>query len=108
MPRFGDGPRIGRASTNVEDHIVIDDAQTLPADMTAIEFVRPGGPEVLVPATRAVPSPGPGEVLIRIHAAGVNGPDVFQRKGLYDPPPGASDIPGLEIAGDVVAVGRDV
>lgn len=87
---------------------MIDDARTLPADMTAIEIVRPGGPEVLVPATRAVPSPGAGEVLIRIHAAGVNGPDVFQRKGLYDPPPGASDIPGLEIAGDVVAVGRDV
>lgn len=82
--------------------------QTLPADMTAIEIVRPGGPEVLVPTTRTVPSPGPGEVLIRIHAAGVNGPDVFQRKGLYDPPPGASDIPGLEIAGEVVAVGRDV
>ncbi|MCM3060858.1 alcohol dehydrogenase catalytic domain-containing protein, partial [Bacillus subtilis] len=55
-----------------------------------------------------VPVPGPDDVLIRIHAAGVNGPDVFQRKGLYDPPPGASDIPGLEIAGEIVAVGRDV
>ncbi len=87
---------------------MIDDANPLPTHMTAIEIVRPGGPDVLVPATRAVPVPGPGDVLIRIHAAGVNGPDVFQRKGLYDPPPGASDIPGLEIAGEIVAVGRDV
>lgn len=82
--------------------------QAIPTEMTAIEIVRPGGPEVLVPTTRPVPSPAPDEVLIRIHAAGVNGPDVFQRKGLYDPPPGASDIPGLEISGEVVAVGRDV
>ncbi len=87
---------------------MIDDVKPLPADMTAIEIVHPGGPDVLVPTTRAVPSPDPGEVLIRIHAAGVNGPDVFQRKGLYDPPPGASDIPGLEVAGEVVAIGRDV
>lgn len=85
-----------------------DDVKTLPARMTAIEIVRPGGLDVLVPTTRPVPSPGPDEVLIRIYAAGVNGPDVFQRKGLYDPPPGASDIPGLEVAGEVVAVGRDV
>lgn len=85
-----------------------DDMQAIPTEMTAIEIVRPGGPEVLVPTTRPVPSPAPDEVLIRIHAAGVNGPDVFQRKGLYDPPPGASDIPGLEISGEVVAVGRDV
>ncbi|MGU7771849.1 NAD(P)H-quinone oxidoreductase [Burkholderia sp. MR1-5-21] len=76
--------------------------------MTAIEIARPGGPDVLVPATRPVPVPAAGEVLIRVHAAGVNGPDVLQRKGLYDPPPGASDIPGLEIAGEVVAFGRDV
>lgn len=87
---------------------MIDAVKPLPADMTAIEIVRPGGPEVLVPTTRAVPSPGAGEVLIRIHAAGVNGPDVLQRKGLYDPPAGASDIPGLEVAGEVVALGRDV
>src|ERR1700756_811130 len=80
----------------------------IPAAMTAIGITRPGGPEVLTPVQRPVPVPAAYEVLIRIHAAGVNGPDVFQRKGLYDPPPGASDIPGLEIAGDVVAVGRDV
>jgi NADPH2:quinone reductase len=67
--------------------------------MRAIEIKEPGGPEVLVPTSRPVPVPAGDEVLIRIHAAAVNGPDVFQRKGLYDPPPGASDIPGLEVAG---------
>ena len=67
----------------------------IPAAMTAIGITRPGGPEVLTPVQRPVPAPAADEVLIRIHAAGVNGPDVMQRKGLYDPPPGASDIPGL-------------
>lgn len=80
----------------------------LPAAMTAIEIKQPGGPEVLVPTRRPVPTPGPGELLIRHQAAGVNGPDVFQRKGLYDPPPGASDIPGLEVAGEVAAIGSGV
>jgi NADPH2:quinone reductase len=80
----------------------------VPALMTAIEIVQPGGPEVLVPTQRPVPTPGPEEVLIRVHAVGVNGPDVFQRKGLYSPPPGASDIPGLEVSGEVVAVGASV
>ncbi len=80
----------------------------LPSTMRAIEIAEPGGPEVLRPTTRPVPEPEEGEVLIRIHAAGVNGPDVFQRKGLYDPPAGASDIPGLEIAGEVVALGAGV
>ncbi|WP_243737008.1 NAD(P)H-quinone oxidoreductase [Cupriavidus sp. L7L] len=80
----------------------------IPDTMTAIEITHPGGPEVLVPTRRPVPTPGPGELLIRHQAAGVNGPDVFQRKGLYDPPPGASDIPGLEVAGEVAAVGRGV
>jgi len=80
----------------------------VPSSMTAIEIKQPGGPEVLVPTTRPVPTPAADQVLIRIHAAAVNGPDVFQRKGLYDPPPGASDIPGLEVAGQVVAVGADV
>lgn len=77
----------------------------LPTHMTAIEIVQPGGPEVLVPVQRPTPTPAPGEVLVRVHAAGVNGPDVLQRKGVYAPPPGASDIPGLEIAGEVVALG---
>ncbi|PZP36545.1 MAG: zinc-binding dehydrogenase [Roseateles depolymerans] len=76
--------------------------------MMAVEIVRPGGPEVLVPTRRPMPLPGADEVLIRVQAAGVNGPDVFQRKGFYNPPPGASDIPGLEIAGEVVQVGADV
>ncbi len=80
----------------------------LPSQMTAIEIQRPGGPEVLVPAQRPVPVPGPGEVLVRVRAAGVNRPDVLQRQGGYAPPPGASDIPGLEIAGEVVAVGAGV
>lgn len=80
----------------------------IPAVMTAIEISRPGGPEVLTPVERPVPRPGAGDVLIRVRAAGVNGPDVLQRKGVYDPPPGASDIPGLEIAGEIVAVGGAV
>jgi putative PIG3 family NAD(P)H quinone oxidoreductase len=80
----------------------------LPAAMTAIAIKAPGGPDVLVPEERPVPVPGPGEVLIRVAAAGVNRPDVLQRKGGYPPPPGASDIPGLEVAGEVVAIGPDV
>src|SRR5690349_11523806 len=80
----------------------------LPATMTCIEIAQPGGPEVLTPATRPVPKPGPREVLVKVAAAGVNRPDVLQRKGGYPPPPGASDLPGLEIAGTVVAVGPDV
>lgn len=78
---------------------------SLPASMTAIAISAPGGPEVLVPEQRPVPQPGVGEVLIRVAAAGVNRPDVLQRMGFYPPPPGASDLPGLEIAGTVVAVG---
>ncbi len=74
--------------------------------MTVIEISRPGGPDVLVPGERPRPVPGEGEVLIRVAAAGVNRPDVMQREGKYPPPPGASDIPGLEVAGTVEAVGR--
>ena len=70
--------------------------------MRAIEISQPGGPEVLVPADRPVPEPGAGEVLIKVAAAGINRPDVFQRKGNYAPPPGASDLPGLEVAGEIV------
>lgn len=76
--------------------------------MTAIEITSPGGPEVLRPTSRPVPRPKPGEVLIEVHAAGVNRPDMIQRKGMYDPPPGTSDIPGLEIAGRIVALGDGV
>lgn len=78
----------------------------LPSEMTAVEIRTPGGPEVLVPARRPVPAPAAGEVLIEVAAAGVNRPDVLQRKGGYAPPPGASDIPGLELAGRVVALGE--
>lgn len=80
----------------------------IPQHMTAIEISQPGGPEVLLPTLRPTPAPRGREVLIRVRAAGVNGPDVLQRKGLYDPPPGASDIPGLEVAGEVVALGEGV
>ena len=81
---------------------------SLPKTMTCIEITEPGGPDVLAPATRPVPAPGPGEVLVRVAAAGVNGPDMMQRKGLYPPPKGASDLLGLEIAGTVAAVGDGV
>jgi putative PIG3 family NAD(P)H quinone oxidoreductase len=79
--------------------------EKLPAQMTVIGISKPGGPEVLLPETRSVPAPGPGEVLIKVAAAGVNRPDVAQRSGAYPPPPGASDLPGLEVAGEVVALG---
>lgn len=74
--------------------------------MTAVAISEPGGPLVLKPERRDVPQPGPGEILIRVHAAGVNRPDVMQRKGAYPPPPGASDLPGLEVAGTVAALGE--
>lgn len=77
----------------------------LPERMIAIDPAEPGGPSVLQPVERPVPVPGPGEYLIRVAAAGVNRPDVLQRKGHYPPPPGASSILGLEIAGTIVAVG---
>ena len=81
---------------------------SLPARMKAIEIKEPGGPEVLVPTTRPVPQVKTGEVLLRIVAAGVNRPDVLQRLGAYPPPEGASDLPGLEVSGVVVAVGEGV
>ncbi|NKX43265.1 NAD(P)H-quinone oxidoreductase [Roseicyclus persicicus] len=80
----------------------------MPDTMRAIEISRPGGPEVLVPCTRPVPVPGSGQILIAVDHAGVNRPDALQRAGAYDPPPGASDLPGLEAAGTVAAVGPDV
>lgn len=80
----------------------------IPQTMTVIEIAKPGGPEVLRAAQRPVPKPGPGEVLIRVEAAGVNRPDVSQREGSYPAPPGASDLPGLEVAGAIVAVGTGV
>ncbi len=77
----------------------------IPAEMNVIEIAAPGGPEQLKSARRPTPKPGEGEVLVRVAAAGVNRPDVMQRQGRYPPPAGASDIPGLEIAGEVVAIG---
>jgi NADPH2:quinone reductase len=81
---------------------------TVPQRMTAIVIRTPGGPEMLVPEDRPVAAPGAGEVLVKVAAAGVNRPDVMQRKGQYPPPAGATDIPGLEIAGEVVALGPGV
>ena len=80
----------------------------LPTSMTCIAIREPDGPEVLVPQQRPVPSPSDGEILVKVIAAGVNRPDVLQRKGQYPPPKGATDIPGLEIAGEVVAIGPNV
>lgn len=80
----------------------------LPAEMNVVEMRGAGGPEVLTLGRRPVPRPRPGEVLVRVAAAGVNGPDLMQRKGLYPPPAGASDLLGLEIAGEVAAVGEGV
>jgi NADPH2:quinone reductase len=71
--------------------------------MTAISITEPGGPEVLKPVTIDTPKPGEREILIKVEAAGVNRPDVLQRAGAYPPPPGASPLPGLEVAGEVVA-----
>ena len=75
--------------------------------MTCIAIREPGGPEVLVPRQQPMPSPAEGEILVKVAAAGVNRPDVAQRSGSYPPPPGASDLPGLEVAGEVVAVGSN-
>lgn len=83
-------------------------AAALPEDMTAIEMAQAGGPEVLKPSRRPVPQPKAGEVLVKVAAAGVNGPDLMQRKGLYPAPKGASDLLGLEISGEVVALGDGV
>ena len=74
--------------------------KSLPAEMSVVEISSAGGPEVLASGRRGVPTPGSGEVLIRVHAAGINGPDIMQRKGLYPAPAGASDLPGLEVAGE--------
>ena len=79
----------------------------IPKSMTCIAITHPGGPEVLVPTERPTPKPGATEILVKVEAAGVNRPDVSQRKGHYPPPPGASDLPGLEVAGEVVALGSE-
>jgi NADPH2:quinone reductase len=81
---------------------------SLPSTMQAVEIAQPGGPEVLRPTRRPLPEAGPGEVLIRVAAAGVNRPDVLQRLGLYPLPPGVSDLPGLEVSGTIAAIGEGV
>lgn len=86
----------------------MSDSVHLPEKMTVIAITEPGGPLVLKPERRPLPLPGAGEILIRVRAAGVNRPDVAQRRGSYPPPPGASDLPGLEAAGEVAAIGEGV
>jgi len=81
---------------------------SLPSEMKVIHIAAPGGPEQLQLATRPLPQPGEGEVLVRVDAAGVNRPDVMQRQGRYPPPAGASDLPGMEIAGEIVRLGHNV
>ncbi|MBO6521519.1 MAG: NAD(P)H-quinone oxidoreductase [Rhodospirillales bacterium] len=81
---------------------------SIPTDMNCIEITEPGGPEVLQSTTRPVPAPAAGEVLIRVEAAGVNRPDCIQREGNYAPPPGVTDIPGLEVSGEIVQLGDGV
>ena len=83
-------------------------SRELPQQMQVVEISAPGGPEVLRIATRPLPRPQAGEVLIKVVAAGVNGPDLMQRKGLYPPPAGAPDLPGLEVSGTIVAAGDRV
>ena len=80
----------------------------IPQSMNYIQIEKHGDPEVLKLHSMPVPEPGPGEVLIKVAAAGVNRPDMMQRKGLYPPPPGATDVPGLEVSGTVVSVGQNV
>lgn len=83
-------------------------SNTLPATMHATEISAPGGPEVLKPVERPLPVPKAHEVLVKVVAAGINGPDIMQRKGLYPAPAGASDLPGLEVSGEIVAKGANV
>ncbi len=80
----------------------------LPETMNCIEIKEPGEPEVLISAKRPVPSPTANEVLVKVEAAGINGPDLMQRRGLYPPPKGSSDLLGLEIAGEIVSIGREI
>jgi NADPH:quinone reductase len=82
--------------------------ETMPETMNVIEISEPGGPEVLIPAQRPTPAPDANDILIKVEAAGVNRPDAIQRAGHYPPPPGATDLPGLEVAGTVAAIGANV
>ena len=96
-----------KAGRNGEQEDMANAAQ-LPEKMLAVAITQPGGPRVLKAEKRDLPVPDTGEILIRVHAAGVNRPDVQQRKGAYPPPPGASDLPGLEVSGEVAALGEGV
>src|SRR3954447_14632473 len=101
-------PRPKQARLLLDCRDIMPATSSLPSQMTVIAIRAPGDPEVLIPEQRPVPQPGSGEILVKVAAAGVNRPDVMQRKGLYPPPKGATDIPGLEISGEVVALGPGV
>src|SRR5262249_16044990 len=98
------GPNLNR---NLKQGVFMPKSH-LPKSMTGIAIREPGGPEVLVATSAPVPSPSEGEILVKVIAAGVNRPDVMQRQGRYPPPKGATEIPGLEIAGEVVEIGRGI
>jgi putative PIG3 family NAD(P)H quinone oxidoreductase len=109
LHKSGSAWQIGQKHYNIpQEFRSMSESIRIPEKMTAIAITEPGGPLVLKPQKRAVPMPGQGEILIRVRAAGVNRPDVAQRQGSYPPPPGASDLPGLEASGDVVATGEGV
>src|SRR6202012_4250750 len=102
--RLPAGARLAKPSARFWPRIVQGPImEKLPAQMTVIGISKPGGPEVLLPETRPVPAPAPNQTLVKVAPAGVTRPDVAQRSGISPPPPGASDLPGLEIAGEVVA-----
>lgn len=102
------GPTFTTTSSGIYRLTMTQDTSSLPNEITVVAINGKGGPEVLVPEQRAAPSPGPGEILISVEAAGVNRPDVLQRKGFYPAPKGHSEIPGLEVAGRVIALGEGV
>ena len=105
---MGADPREGGGAVERTGKRGIFKVRAIPETMQAVAITRPGGPDVLQAETRPVPAPGPGQVLLRVSHAGVNRPDCLQRAGAYPPPPGASDLPGLEVAGEVVALGEGV
>jgi NADPH2:quinone reductase len=102
------GIEIGEAAGHDANRFERPTMSALPATMTCVEIKKPGGPEALVPATRPVPQPKDGEILVKVAAAGVNHRDIYQRTGHHPPPPDASDLPGLEAAGTVAALGKGV
>src|SRR4030095_8923949 len=107
-PGVGFRPGVARLPDSYHPEALRMTVANLPTTMTVIQARQPGAPEVLEPATRSVPMLAAGEVLVKVAAAGVNRPDLMQRQGKYPPPPGVTDIPGMEIAGAIESVGAEV